>query len=159
MMTGVADTMVVVEVADVALVTISSAGVTELPVGSVSKVAFLIAVAVPVMAAPVVVGIPVVVVTVVAFADVVISLTAGVSPVTVGFAVVFSNITIGASSDTADVGVFSELRALVSTATYANNQHTVGLICIKIIFTQFCQHENHRHFFKIWDIQLNIYNR
>jgi len=144
MVTGVADTMVVVEVADMALVTISSAGVTGLPVGSVSKVTFLRAVAVPVMAAPVVVGIPVVVVTVVAFADVVVSLTTGVSPVTVGFAVVFSNITIGDSSDAADVGVFSELKALVSTATNAYNQHNAGLICIKIIFRQFCQHENHR---------------
>jgi len=144
MVTGVADTMVVVAVADVALVTISSAGVTGLPVGSVSKVTFLIAVAVPVMAAPVVVSIPVVVVTVVAFADVVISLTAGVNPVNVGFAVVFSNITIGDSSDAADVGVLSELTALVSTAANAYNQHNVGLMCIKIIFTQFCQHENHR---------------
>jgi len=143
MVTGVADTMVVVEVADVALVTISSVGVTGLPVRSVSKVTFPIAVAVPVMAAPVVVGIPVVVVTVVPFADVDISLTAGVSPVTVGFTVVFSNITIGDSSDAADVGVLSELRALVSTATIANNQHNVGHLCIKIIFTQFCQHENH----------------
>jgi len=143
MVTGVADTTVVVEVADVALVTISSAGVTALPVGSVSKVTFLIAVGVPVMAAPVVVGIPVVVVTVVAFADVVISLTAGVSPVTVVFAVVFSIITIGDSSDTADVGVFSELTALVSAATNANNQHNVGLLCIKINIMHFCQHENH----------------
>jgi len=119
--TGVADTMVVVGVANVALVTISSAGVTGLPVGSVSNVTFVIAVVVPEMAAPVVVGIPVVVVTVVAFADVVISLTAGVSPVTVGFAVVFSIITIGDSSDAADVGALSELRALVSTARNANN--------------------------------------
>jgi len=110
--------------------------VTGLPVGSVSKVTFLIAVAVPVMAAPVVVSIPVVVVTVVAFADVVVSLTTGVSPVTVGFAVVFSIITIGDSSDTADVGAFSELKALVSTATNAYNQHNVGVICNKIIFTQ-----------------------
>jgi len=151
MVTGVADTMVVVEVADVALVTISSVVVTELPVGSVSKVAFLIAEAVPVMAAPVVVGIPVVVVTVVAFADVVISLTAGVSPVTVGFAVVFSNITVCDSSDNADVGVFSELRTLVSAAINANDQHNVGFICIKTIFTQFCQHEQHT-FLKIWHI-------
>jgi len=128
MVTGVADTMVVVEVADVALVTISSVGVTGLPVGSVSKV---------------VVGIPVVVVTVVAFADVVVSLTAGVSPVTVGFAVVFSNMTIGDSNDAADDGVLSELRVLVSTATSANSQHNVGVFCIKIIFIQFCQHEYH----------------
>ena len=144
MVTGVADTMVTVEAAGVALVTISSVGVTGLPVGSVSKVAFLIAVAVPVLAAPVVVGIPVVVVTVVAFADIVISLTAGVTPVTVGFAVVFSIITVGNSSDAADVGIVSELRALVSTASNANNQHNVGLLCIKIIFTSFCQ-----TFFKI----------
>ena len=140
MVTGVADTMVVVEVADVELVTISSVGVTGLPVGSVSKVTFLIAVAVPVLAAPVVVGIPVVVVAVVV-ADVVISLTAGVNFVTVGFAVVFSIITIG---DSSDVDVLSKLRGLVSTATNANNQHNVGLICIKIIFTQFYRHKNHR---------------
>jgi len=151
MVTGVADTMVVVAVADVALVTISSAGVTGLPVGSVSKVTFLIAVAVPVLAAAVVVGIPVVVVAVVV-ADVVISLTAGVNPVTVGFAVVFSIITIGDSSDTADVDVLSKLRGLVSTATNANNQHNVGLLCIIYLLqlsVQFYRHENDT-FFKIW---------
>jgi len=114
----------------------STSDVFQCKAFNTKMVTLLIAVAVPVMAAPVVVGIPVVVVTVVAFADVVISLTAGVSPVTVGFAVVFSNTTIGDSSDAADVGVFSELRALVATATNGNNQHSVGLTCIKIIFTQ-----------------------
>jgi len=39
----------------------------------------------------------------------------------------------------------------VSAATNANDQHKVGFICIKIIFTQFSQQEHHT-FLKIWHI-------